>query len=367
MTLNQNQGTINLKEILKKKSSSLNFLKPNDLIEGKIIKKEGQRRIILDLGRYGLGAIYGNEILNAKDTIKDLKPGDIITLKVIHPDNEENFVELSLIEVNKQKVWEEILELKEKEEVITIKPKKINRGGLITEINGLAAFLPISQLNPERLNNVLMEENKNKLIEILQNLINTELKTKIINIDLKTRKIILSEKETIKKDFSELISKNYQIGQVIETIINAITDFGIYVKLADNPSIEELIHISELSHKFYINPKDFFKINDTVKAKIIDIKNGKLILSVKALIENPWEKVNQYYKKDQIIKGEVYVLNPLGAIINLNHDLQGLVHIKEFDGDIEKMKKTLEIGKKYDFLIEDIKPEEKRIFLKTIK
>lgn len=359
------QNKINLKEILKRKAKFLSFLKTNDLVEGKIIKKEGQRRIIVDLGRYGLGAIYNNELVNAKDALKNFKIGDVITVKVINPDNEDNLVELSLMEASKQKVWDEILELKEKEEILTLKPKKFNRGGLILEINGLPAFLPISQLKTDRLNNNI-EEDKNKIVALLEKLLDEELKIKIINIDLRNRKIIVSEREAYKKDIGEYI-KNYQVNQIIEAIVTGITDFGIFIKFSDNPNIEELIHISELSHKAFFNPKDNYKIDDIIKAKIIDIKNNKIILSVKALQENPWEKANNYYQKGQIVKGEVYILNPFGAIINLNHDLQGVVHITDFEGDIEKMKKTLEIGKKYDFLIEEIKPEEKRIILKLKK
>ncbi len=359
------QNKINLKDILKRKAKFLSFLKTNDLVEGKIIKKEGQRRIIVDLGRYGLGAIYNNELINAKDVLANFKIGDVLTLKVVNPDNEDSLVELSLMEANKQKLWDEILELKEKEEILTLKPKKFNRGGLILEINELPAFLPISQLKPDRLTNNL-EEDKNKLISLLEKLLAEELKVKIINVDLKNRKIIVSEKEAYKKDISEFI-KNYQVNQIIETIVTGITDFGVFVKFSDNPNIEELIHVTELSHKPFFNPKDHYKIDDVIKAKIIDIKNNKIILSVKALQENPWEKVNHYYQKGQIVKGEVYILNPFGSIINLNHDLQGIVHITDFEGDLEKMKKTLEIGKKYDFLIEEIKPEEKRIILKLKK
>jgi len=88
-----------------------------------------------------------------------------------------------------------------------------------------------------------------------------------------------------------------------------------------------------------------------------------VFLSLKALKPDPWESAQEKFKEGEEATGIVYEFNPFGAYINLEHGLQGLIHVAEF-GSLEEMNKNLEIGKSYRFIIESIKPEEKRIILK---
>jgi small subunit ribosomal protein S1 len=127
-----------------------------------------------------------------------------------------------------------------------------------------------------------------------------------------------------------------------------------------------MIHISEIDHRLIDTPKEAVKIDEEVKAQIIEIKDSQVFLSLKALKPNPWETAVEKFKEGQEVGGVVYKYNPFGAYINLEHDLQGLIHVAEF-GSLEEMKKKLEIGKKLHFIIESIKPEEKRILLKLKK
>ena len=103
-----------------------------------------------------------------------------------------------------------------------------------------------------------------------------------------------------------------------------------------------------------------------VKAKIVEIKDGRVSLSLKALKENPWDEVEKNYKVGQDVKGQVNRFNPFGAFISLDQNIQGLIHVSEF-GSVEEMKNQLKVDEEYNFTIELIKPEEKRIFLKLKK
>ena len=107
-------------------------------------------------------------------------------------------------------------------------------------------------------------------------------------------------------------------------------------------------------------------MNDTLKAKIVDIKEGRVFLSLKALKEDPWEKSGGKLKAGDTIQGRVHKFNPFGAVVALEGDLQGMVHISEFGGQ-EEMKRALTIGQSYPFVIDSVKSEEKRIMLKLKK
>ena len=103
----------------------------------------------MDLGKHGTGIVYGVEFINAKNIIKDLGPDSPVKAKVVDLDNEEGYIELSLTEAGKHKVWDELKQLKELDEPIKIKASGFNSGGLTAEMSGLMAFLPVSQLSNE--------------------------------------------------------------------------------------------------------------------------------------------------------------------------------------------------------------------------
>jgi ribosomal protein S1 len=98
----------------------------------------------------------------------------------------------------------------------------------------------------------------------------------------------------------------------------------------------------------------------------MDIRDGKISLSLKALKENPWTDAGNQFKEGETVKGKVYGFHPYGAIIALAGGLQGQVHVSEF-GSVEEMKKQLPIGKEHVFVVESVKPEEERILLKLKK
>jgi ribosomal protein S1 len=138
------------------------------------------------------------------------------------------------------------------------------------------------------------------------------------------------------------------------------------VNFVDQPAVEGLIHISELDHRLIENPKEVVKVNDVVKAQIVEIKEGRVSLSLKALKPNPWDTILEKFKEGQEVTGTVNRFNPFGAFIGLTSDIQGLIHVSEFGG-VDEMKKQLEMGKSYKFKIDSIKPAEKRVILKLMK
>ncbi len=206
---------------------------------------------------------------------------------------------------------------------------------------------------------------RSKILDELRKLVGEELAVKVIDFNPRNDKLIVSEREAAEQNIKELLNQ-YKEGSEIEGVISGTADFGAFVKFVDNPAIEGLIHISELDHRLIENPRDAVKIGEQIKAKIIEIKDGRVSLSLKALKPDPWEKVEKKYKQGKEAEGTVNKFNPFGAFIDLDPEIQGLIHISEFGSD-EEMKKRLEAGKTYKFIIEAVKPEEKRISLKLKK
>lgn len=349
-----------IKQLIKNDAKLFSFLKLGDLVEGTVLEKSSGR-LFLDFSRYGTGIVRGFEFSKAKEIIKGLKVGDKIHAKIVEIDNKDGYIEASLTEADRQKAWTEVVELQGREEILKIVPNAFNRGGLMANIRGLSAFLPVSHLASEHYPRV-GDEDKTKIAEALQGLVGQELSVRIINVNPRANKLIISEKEASQLSASEL-SKNYEVGQEVKVIISGTADFGVFVKFVDNPAVEGLIHISELDHRMINNPKEVVQVDNVVKVKIVEIKDGKISLSLKALQSDPWEKATERYSNGQEIKGTVYNFNPFGALVDFEDGIQGQLHVSEF-GSVEEMKKQLELNQSYSFIIEDIKTEEKRIILK---
>lgn len=341
----------------------ISFLKEGDLIEAKLLAK-APRMIYFDLGKYGTGVVYGAELSNSKDIIKALEPGDVVSAKIVEVENEDGYIELSLINAQQQKSWQFLKDLKEQDEPFTVKIKGANSGGLLAEINEVKAFLPVSQLSTEHYPR-MEKGDASKILDELKKFVGQDLRVKIIDLNPRSNKCIISEKEAVEENIKDLIKK-YNVGNEVEVIVSGIADFGAFVRFVDNPSIEGLIHISELDYKLIDSPKEIVKIDETLTVKIIEIKDDKVFLSLKALKSNPWETVTERMKEGQEVKGIVHKINPFGAYIDLSGDIYGLIHISEF-GSPEELKTQMEVGKKYDFVIDSIKPEEKRVILKLKK
>ncbi len=338
-------------------------LREGDVREVELLKKT-QRVVYFDLGRFGTGIVFGAELGNAREVIKALNPGDKVAAKVVTIDGDSGYTELSLAEAGKQRQWQVVQDLSDSGEIIKLKIAGANAGGLLGTIADLKAFLPLSQLSNEHYSK-LADGDREKNIEELKKFVGQELSVKVINVNSRNNKLIVSERETLGSNMKELLTK-YEVGQTVDGMVSGLADFGIFMRFVDNPQIEGLVHISEIDHRVIDNPKEVMKLNETAKVKIIDIREGRVFLSLKALKTDPWMNLEEKHKAGEDVMGKVYKYNPFGAIVDLPSGLQGMVHISEF-GSADEMKKVLEIGTSYSFIVDSVKQEEKRIILKLKK
>jgi small subunit ribosomal protein S1 len=365
----KNAGEVSgVAQAIKTEMSATDWPKEATVVEVEFVKL-APRRAYFDMGRFGTGIVYGAELQNAKEAVRNLKPGDKLHAKIISLDGEEGCIELSLSEAGKQKLWQQAKDFAESGEVVKAQIASANAGGLMavlpSEGDGeLKAFLPVSQLSLEHYPKV-PDGDRQKITEELKKFIGQELSVKIIDANPRTGKIIVSEREVLSANVKELLGA-YTIGQVVDCVVSGIADFGVFVRFVDNPEIEGMIHISELDYKLVENPKDLVKLNDQLRAKIVDLKEGRVFLSLKALKADPWQTLGDRFQPGATVEGRVYKFNPFGAVVALPGDFQGMVHISEFGGQ-DEMKKALTPGQSYQFIIDTVKPEERRITLKAKK
>ena len=334
-------------------------------VEGKVVARD-RSSLFIDLGINGTGIIYGREFYAVKDVVKNLEIGDKVYAKIVEIENDEGYKELSLRDATKEISWQRLKELRDSGQIVTVRITGVNKGGLLTSLDGLQAFLPVSQLAPEHYPRVA-DADKQKILKELQKFIGKTLEVKVLDLLAEENKLILSEKAKSEEKTKEVL-KNYNKGDIIEGEITGIADFGAFIKFPfpadnENEQIEGLIHISELDWQLVENPAEVVKVGETVKAQIININRNQVFLSLKALKKNPWEEIEKQYKKGDMIKGKVTKFSTFGAFVEIAPKIRGLCHISEFESK-EKMEEQMKVGETYDFTVLLIEPKEHRMSLK---
>jgi small subunit ribosomal protein S1 len=330
---------------------------PGTIVDAPVIKVD-KRAVFVDMPPFGVGIIYGREYMNARDLVKHMNVGDVITAKVVESENADGYVELSLKEARQSLIWAEAEDLVKKKTVLELVVRDANKGGLILDWQGISGFLPASQLSGEHYPRVA-DGDKDKILDELKKLAGEKLSVVMITAVPKEGKLIFSEKEHNQKEKEEIVAK-YRLGNIVEGEITGIVDFGAFMKIEDG--LEGLIHISEMDWGLVDDPRKLFKVGERVKAQIIEIKENKVSLSVKVLKENPWKGAEKKYKKGDVVKGVVIKFNKYGALASIEEGVAGLVHISEF-GSEEKLRASLELGKVYPFTITLFEPKDQRMTL----
>lgn len=328
-----------------------------DVIEGTVIGFD-RASVFVDLPPFGTGIIYGREYINARDIIRKINPGDSIAGKVVAVDNNQGYIEISLKEARQAIIWSEAEEAIKNKNVYELVVHDANKGGLMMNWQGIVGFLPASQLNTSHYPRVT-DGDKDRILEELKKLIGQKITVSIIGAIPKEGKLIFSEKNPEMKNKEKIIDK-YEVGDEVESEITGIVDFGLFIKLEED--LEGLIHISEIDWGLVDNIKGMFKVGEKVRAKVIDIKEGKISLSIKALRPNPWIEAEKKFKKDAIVQAVIIKFNKHGALASIEEGVAGLVHVSEF-GTEAKMREKLSLGKSYAFKITLFEPKDQRMTL----
>lgn len=341
------------------KFQKINVPQEGSVIDGTVLSKD-KKALYIDVSPLGLAVVRGHEFLSARNYIKDLSIGDKISIKIIELDNEEGLIEASLKEICAQQVWSYFDEIKKNNESIAVKIKEANRGGLLAEVKGIKAFIPASQLSEKHYPTVT-DGDKEAILAKLRDLINQEISVKVLDFDPVTQKLILSEKEIQSEAEKQKIAAKYSEGDIIKGEITKVVDFGLFIKFGD-PSIDGLIHISEIDYQLIEDPAALYKEGDIVEAKIQNIVNGRISLSIKALKDDPWKDIDDIYKVGKKYQGTVLKTGSLGSLIEFEPGIYGF--LKNADASEENKEETkLETQDKKEFIIKSIDKENRRITL----
>jgi len=287
-------------------------------VEGKIIKtvKGGFQ---VDLG--GISAFLpGSQVdfqpVNAEDFLGTTHGFKILKLS----EGRKNIVvsRRAILEEDTEKKRKETLEKIEKDVVIEGKVKNITDYGAFIDLGGVDGLLHISDITWGRLSHTS---------DVLH--ISDSVKVIVLGCDKEKQRIALGMKQLTPYPWED-IDKKFEVGTVIKGKVVSITQYGAFVEL--KPGIEGLVHISEFTWTQKVSrPADFLSLGDTVEVKILNIdkEQQRMSLSIRALMENPWEGAVERHPVGSVVKGIVRKFTNYGAFIELEDGIEGLLHIKD--------------------------------------
>ena len=302
-------------------------LEKGQFIKGKIVQID-DNLILANVDAKRTAVVPPQDIARIDENkLEQISVDDEITLYVLRtPVGNEDL----LVSINKgleHQDWVDAKELLSDGELIKLEVIGHNKGGLTVSFGNIQGFVPISHVPQLR-----HTQNVQNLTSKKAKLVGTEISLKIIEVDRKRHRLILSAKDAhqeIRQQRLEELSQ--QVGEFVTGTVSNIVKFGAFINL---DGVEGLVHLSEIAWQQVDSPHDYFTIGEEVKVliKSVEIEEEKISLSRKAVLPNPWETFDTFYEEGSLIEGVVTNVVDFGAFVLVDKNIEGLLHVSEIRG-----------------------------------
>ena len=326
---------------------SLNFrrLKQGDIVEGMIVSV-APTEVLVDVGAKSEGVVPSKELERlGREGLEKLKVGDTIPVYVVNAEDRDGNIILSIRRAEEESDWLRAQELYESGELLETQVAGFNKGGLIVRLGRLRGFVPASQLIGKH-----QGRNDQRPEERWSPLVGTPITVKIIEINRRRKRLILSERAAVRlqrEAQKEKLLQELRVGEVRRGVVSSLTDFGAFVDLG---GADGLIHLSELSWNRSAKPRDVLKVGQEVDVYVLNVdpETKRIALSLKRLEPEPWTTVESRYYVGQLVEGTITRLVNFGAFALVNDEIEGLIHISELSsGRIEHPREVVREGERH--------------------
>ena len=326
-----------------------------------IVVEKRPNEVLVDIGFKSEGVVSGRELERLGETLELLKVGDEVPVFVMREDKDGNLV-LSISRALAEKDWERAEELMRTQDIFECPVDSFNRGGVIVKLGQVRGFVPASQLS-----SIIPLPTADEGDERYAALLGGSLRLKVIDIDRKRNRLILSERLAMRewrRQQKEQLLDSLKEGDSLEGVISSIADFGAFVDLG---GADGLIHLSELSWNRVSHPSEVVKVGERVKVQVlsVDTERRRIGLSLRRLTPQPWEVIDTTYEVGQVVRGRITKLVNFGAFARLvDTGIEGLIHISELsDRRVTHPKEVVSEGDVYDLRIIRIEGDKRRLGL----
>jgi len=313
--------------LLEEESVAYPELRRGEIVEGIVVGTD-RDGILVDIGAKSEGVVPPHEMhcLQPEGPSR-LHPGDKVLVFIVQPESQEGQIILSLDRARGERGWRVLQDYLEANQSFEAYVTGSNKGGLLVNVEGVNAFVPLSQIvaGPERGS---PEATQRALAEW----VGKSITLKVIELNRRRNRAILSERAAVQEKRAadkERLLQELQEGDIKTGRVTSIRDFGIFVDIG---GADGLVHLSELSwERTPRSPHDLFKVGDEVPVYIlkVDHESKKIALSVRRAQPERWEEIVSRYREGQVVPGQITKLAPFGAFVRLEGPIEGLIHISE--------------------------------------
>ena len=328
---------------------SLKTLDEGQVLTGVIVAKT-HGELLVDIGGKSEGVVTARE-LSPGLSIDQFKVGDTLEVLVHRIESDgDGTMYLSEKRARALKTWEKVLEAHERNEALNATVTQVVKGGVLVDL-GMRGFVPASQIRRHPVGN-------------LEELVGSMLRLKVIDIDYKRRRVVLSQRIVLEEELNqkkqELLS-TLEAGQIREGTVVRLADFGAFVDLG---GIDGLIHNSELSWSRIKHPSEVVQVGDKVQVEIMkfDPEAKKVSLSLKHALEDPWKAVPEALPEGSIVPAHLIKATANYLLVELMPGVTGMVPKSEFDPAHPPA-----VGEQVEVKILNVVPSSRRITASLLK
>lgn len=318
--------------------------------------------VLVDIGTKSEGSIPFADV-QAEVEANRLRVGDEIYVSVVEPEGRSEHPLLSVSRARAERGWESAQTASEAGVIFAVKVLEVNRGGLVADFEGLRGFVPTGQISSVRIAGVPAGPELEKL---LSTLIGQTISVKVVEVNRKRNRLILSERlavQDLRSQRKEQLVAELKEGEVRTGRVTSVTDFGAFVDLG---GADGLVHLSELAWRQVAHPSEVVKVGDEVTVKVISVdqERQKVALSIRRTQPEPWLTATERYPVGSLVTGRVARLVDFGAFVRLDDGIEGLIHVSELsDRRVAHPRNVLQEGEDVTVRVLRVEPERRRIGL----
>jgi len=314
--------------------------------KGRVISARG-RSLFIDLGGKSEGVIPLDQFEGEIPA-----PGTDIDIIVDHFDRSEGIVHLRLKGAAIEANWDNLRE----GVIVEARVTKAIKGGVEVDVDGIRGFMPISQIDLNR-------------VEDAADYINQKLRAIVTEANQREKNLVISRRELLERERAELREKTWatlEEGQTRKGVVRSVKDFGAFVDIG---GVDGLLPIGEMSWARLAKVEDLIRPGDQVTVKVLRINptERKVTFGLKQLQPSPWENVEDKYARGAMIKGKVSKLMDFGAFVELEPGVEGLIHITELSPTrVRRVSDIVQPGQEVEVRVLRVEPDAKRIALSLL-
>lgn len=295
-----------------------------DIVTGTILSIDNMG-LLVDIGMKRDGVVSSSDLDRLGDDV-DFSIGDQVPVMIIRPEDSDGNMIVSVSQAKQAEDWIRAEEMMNTEDIHEGVVADANRGGLIVPYGNLRGFVPASHVV-----NLPRGLNENERTDYLTNLIGTDITVKVIEVNRRRRRLVLSQREAqreMRDAVKDELLDELAEGEIRSGVVSGLRDFGAFVDLG---GADGLIHISELAWHRVKHPREVLNVGDKVDVYVLrlDTEGRRIGLSLKRLQPNPWSQVDEMYHVGQVIEGTISRVTSFGAFVSMNPGIEALLHVSQ--------------------------------------